>query len=288
VPDPVIHSDATAQQAEDMTNSLTGKVVLITGGARGIGAATARELVSRGASVALLDQDGPAVKETAGELGERAAGFEVDVTDVESLDQAVSAVVAQFGGIDVVVANAGIAGPSAPVATVDPAAFERVIEINLLGVWRTVRAALPHVMERKGYVLVVASVAAALPMPTMAAYGASKAGVHGFGRALRLELAPTGTAAGVAYFGIIDTDMVHDIGGRPGFGRLIASLPGPAGKAIPPSQAADAIVRGIERRSASVYAPGYARALVRGGPLLPLDSLVGRMPAVSALLQGKR
>jgi NAD(P)-dependent dehydrogenase (short-subunit alcohol dehydrogenase family) len=271
-----------------MTNSLNGKVVLITGGARGIGAATARELVRRGAFVALLDQDGPAVKETAGDLGERAAGFEVDVTDAESLDQVVSAVVAQFGGIDVVVANAGIAGPSDPVATVDPAAFERVIEINLLGVFRTIRAALPHVMERKGYALTVASVAAAIPTPTMAAYGASKAGVHSYGRSLRIELAPTGAAAGVAYFGIIDTDMLHDIGSRPGFGRLIASFPGPVGKAIPPSQAADAIVRGIERRSAHVYAPWSARALVRMGPILPLDSLVGRMPAMSAVLQGKR
>jgi NAD(P)-dependent dehydrogenase (short-subunit alcohol dehydrogenase family) len=267
---------------------MNGKVVLITGGARGIGAATARELVRRGAFVALLDQDGPAVKETAGDLGERAAGFEVDVTDVESLDAAVAAVVAQFDGIDVVVANAGIAGPSDPVAMVDPAAFERVIEINLLGVFRTIRAALPHVMERNGYVLAVASVAAEIPTPTMAAYGASKAGVHSFGRSLRIELAPTGTAAGVAYSGIVETDILTDMGSRPGFGRLIASLPGPARKAIPPSQAADAIVRGIERRSARVYAPGFARGLVRMGPLLPLDSLVGRMPEMSAVLQGKR
>jgi NAD(P)-dependent dehydrogenase (short-subunit alcohol dehydrogenase family) len=206
---------------------------------------------------------------------------------VASLEAAFAAVAEQHGGIDVVVANAGIAGPSDPVATVDPAAFERVIDINLLGVWRTVRAGLPYVMTRDGYVLSVASIAAALPMPTMAAYAASKAGVHAFGRTLRIELAPTGTAAGVAYFGIVETDIMRDIESRPGFGRLISSLPGPMGKAIKPSQAADAIVGGIERRSGRVYAPGYARTLVSLGPVLPIDRIVSRVPAIGALLQGK-
>ena len=95
------------------------------------------------------------------------------MTDTDALERAVEATVERFGGIDVVVANAGIA-PMGPVRLIDPAAFERTIEINLLGVWRTVRACLPHVIERRGYVLVVASLAAAVHGPGLAAYAASQ------------------------------------------------------------------------------------------------------------------
>lgn len=269
-----------------MANSWNEKVVLITGAARGIGADTARQLVECGARVALLDRDGAAVKQTAANLGARAAGFEADVTDVASLDEAVRATVERFGGIDAVVANAGISGPTDPVDSVDPAAFEQVIEINLLGVWRTVRAAVPYVIERRGYVLCVASVAAVVPVPMMAAYGASKAGVEAFGRALRIELAPDDVHVGVAYFGHIDTDMVRDL---PGLNQVLADLPGPLGRGLPVEDAASAIVRGIERRSAHVYAPRWVPALLAlRGQLASLDPLLNRLPSLSRLLGGDR
>ena len=272
-----------------MASSVRDKVVLITGGARGIGAETARQLVEGGARVALLDRDGPGVKATATALGERAVGFEADVTDTASLADAVAATVQRFGGIDVVVANAGIAGPTASVASVDPAAFEQVLEINLLGVWKTVRAALPQVVARRGYVLVIASVAAMIPTPTVAAYGMSKAGVESFGRSLRIELAPSGTDVGVAYFGVINTDMARDILTIPALDQLIAALPGKLGAPTPLPEAGAAIVRGINRRAAIVYAPRWVPALIALRGLAPLsDRLLGRMKTMTRMLADTR
>jgi NAD(P)-dependent dehydrogenase (short-subunit alcohol dehydrogenase family) len=270
-----------------MATSVRDKVVLITGGARGIGAETARQLVDGGARVALLDRDGPGVKATAAALGERAVGFEADVTDTASLADAVAATVERFGGIDVVVANAGIAGVSAPVATADPAVFEKVLEVDLLGVWRSVRATLPHVVARKGYVLVVASVAAVIPTPTMAAYGMAKAGAESFGRSLRIELAPAGTAVGVAYFGVIATDMMHDLRASPALDQLVAGLPGPLGRPTPAAAAGAAIMRGIERRAAIVYAPRWVPVLLTlRGQLAPFERVLGRLPGMSRLIAG--
>jgi NAD(P)-dependent dehydrogenase (short-subunit alcohol dehydrogenase family) len=257
-----------------------GRVVLITGGARGIGADAARRLVERGARVALVDRDAAALAGTATALG--VSAFEADVTDRGELEEAVAGTVEQLGGIDVVVANAGISGTPAPVATIDPDEFERVIEINLLGVWRTVRAALPHVIERRGYVLPIASVAAIGPSPLLAAYVASKHGVEGFARSLRMEIAHTGTRVGVGYFGFIDTDMVRDAYAQPAADRLLGSLPRLATKPLPVGRAGKAIVRGIERRSKQVYAPRWVPTASRlrglGGPL---ESLAARHPRMA-------
>jgi NAD(P)-dependent dehydrogenase (short-subunit alcohol dehydrogenase family) len=272
-----------------MASSVRDRVVLITGGARGIGAETARQLVEGGARVALLDRDGPGVKATAAALGERAVGFEADVTDTASLTDAVTATVERFGRIDVVVANAGIAGVSAPVATADPAAFEQVLQVDLLGVWRTVRSVLPQVIACKGYVLVIASVAAVIPTPTMAGYGMAKAGVESFGRSLRIELAPGGTAVGVAYFGVIATDMMHELRESPAIDQLVAGLPGPLGRPTPVAAAGAAIVRGIERRAAIVYAPRWVPVLLAlRGQLAPFERVLGHLPGMSRLIGGTR
>src|SRR4051794_32347855 len=191
-----------------MTWSLDGKTVLITGAARGIGAETARQLRAKGARLALAGLEPELLEQRAAELGGETAFFEADVTDRDAVEAAVAGAVERFGGIDVVIANAGVAS-GGPVAGIDPAAFETVIEVNLLGVWRTVRAALPHVIARGGYVLPIASLAAALHGPMMSAYAASKAGVEAFADSLRTEVRHTGTAVGCAYFSFIDTDMVR-------------------------------------------------------------------------------
>jgi NAD(P)-dependent dehydrogenase (short-subunit alcohol dehydrogenase family) len=258
---------------------IDGRVVLITGGARGIGADAARRLHARGARVALVDRDAAALAATASELG--AAAFEADVTDRDALEQAVAGTVDRFGGIDVVVANAGISGEPAPVTRIDPDEFERVIEVNLLGVWRTVRAALPHVIERRGYVLPIASVAAIGPSPLLAAYVASKHGVEGFARSLRIEIAHTGTRVGVGYFSFIDTDMVREAYARPEAERLLGTLPSLATKPLPVGAAGKAIVRGIERRSNRVYAPFWVPAAsVMRGFGGPLEALAARHPGL--------
>lgn len=140
-------------------SSIRNKVVFITGGARGIGEATARALVAQGAKVVLVDVDQPPLDSLVAELGaQHALGVVGDVVDLPSMEAAAAAGVEKFGGIDVVVANAGIA-PYGSVLGVDPATFRRVIDINVNGVFHTVRATLPSLIERQGYVLVVSSLA---------------------------------------------------------------------------------------------------------------------------------
>jgi len=247
-------------------SSVDGQTVLVTGAARGIGAATARRLHAGGANVALVGLEPAELERVAGELGDRAAWFEADVTDLAALEATVAAVVERFGALDVVVANAGVA-PNGSVASVDPAVFDRTIEVNLLGVFRTVRAALPHVVAARGYVLIVSSASALVHTPLMAAYTASKAGVEAFGDALRGELAPTGAKVGVAYFSFIDTDMVRRSFDRPSTQRA-REMGGPFSRVAPLSAAVDAIERGIARRARHVYAPRSV------GPMLWLRSLL--------------
>jgi NAD(P)-dependent dehydrogenase (short-subunit alcohol dehydrogenase family) len=197
--------------------SLPGNVVLITGAARGIGAESARHLAAAGARVALVGLEPEQLERVAADCGPDAIWIEADVTDPEALERAVAATVERFGGIDVVIANAGVAA-AGTVRHIDPAAFDRTIEINVLGVWRTVRAALPHVIDRRGYVLVVSSFAAVAYAPGMAPYTASKAAVEAFSNALRLEVRHLGVDVGVAYFSWIATDMVAGGDAHPAFG----------------------------------------------------------------------
>jgi NAD(P)-dependent dehydrogenase (short-subunit alcohol dehydrogenase family) len=247
-----------------------GKVVLITGAARGIGAEAARQLYAKGAHVSLVGLEPELLEQRVGELGPRAAWFEADVTDVDALTRAVEATAERFGGIDIVIANAGI-GPVGTVATIDPAVFERTIEINLLGVWRTVRATLPYVIERRGYVLPIASLAAALHMPLMAHYAATKAGVEAFADSLRGEVAHTGTKVGVAYFSFIDTDMVRDSFEQSPTKLMRESTPGPVRSVTSVEEAGRAIVRAIERRARKAYAPRWVPIpLALRGILQPL------------------
>jgi NAD(P)-dependent dehydrogenase (short-subunit alcohol dehydrogenase family) len=247
-----------------------GKTVLITGPARGIGAEAARQLYAKGAHVSLVGLEPELLEQRADELGPRAAWFEADVTDVDALGRAVDATVERFGGIDVVIANAGIA-PIGTVRTIDPPDFERTIEINLLGVWRTVRTTLPHVIERRGYVLPIASVAAALHLPLMAHYAATKAGVEAFANSLRGEIAHTGTKVGVAYFSFIDTDMVRGSLETSPAKIMRENTPGPVRSIASVEDAGRAIVRAVEGRKRKAYAPRWVPIpLALRGILQPL------------------
>jgi NAD(P)-dependent dehydrogenase (short-subunit alcohol dehydrogenase family) len=244
-----------------MTWDLRGKTVLITGAARGIGAETARRAAAAGANVALVGLEPEELGRVAEQCGSNAAAFECDVTDWDALERAVGGAVERFGGIDVVMANAGIA-PAGMTRSIDPRAFERTIEINLLGVWRTVRTCLPHVIERRGYVLVVASLAAALHGPGMSAYSAAKAGAEAFADSLRVEVKRLGVDVGVAYFGFIDTDMVRGADAHPAIGHLRQDRGGPFGKTYPVSAVGKAVVEGMQKRSRWVVVPGWVRSLL--------------------------
>ena len=238
-----------------------GKTVFITGAARGLGAETARRVAARGANVALVGLEPEELERVAAQCGANAAWFECDVTDTEALERAVDGTVERFGGIDVVVANAGIA-PMGMTRSMDPVAFERTIEINLLGAWRTVRACLPHVIERQGYVYITASMAAAGHAPGMAAYAASKAGVEAFGDSLRAEVKHLGVDVGVGYFGFIDTDMVRGADAHPATAAIRERMTGPLSKTYPLSKAGKAIADGIEGRSRWIVVPPWARVMI--------------------------
>jgi NAD(P)-dependent dehydrogenase (short-subunit alcohol dehydrogenase family) len=235
--------------------------ILITGAARGIGADTARRLAAKGHRLALLGLEPELLSEVAGDHFWR----EVDVTDRDALTEAVDEAAAALGGLDVVIANAGIAS-AGMFASSDDDEWERVIAINLVGVRRTLKAALPHVKASRGYLLPVASVAAIVHAPLMTAYCATKAGVEAMANGLRAEVAHHGVDVGVAYFSWIDTEMVRGADERPPFAELRSSLKGPFAKTYPVGDAAAAIVRGVEGRSRIVTAPGWVRWLlpVRG------------------------
>lgn len=258
------------------TRPISGQVVFVTGAARGIGAAAARQLAARGAKVALVGLEPEELAQVAAQCGPDAAWFEADVTDAAALERAVQGTVERFGGIDVVIANAGIA-TGGTVRTIDPAAWERVVEVNLLGSWRTVRATLPHVIERRGYVLQVASVAAIAHAPFMSAYCASKAGVEAFADCLRTEVAHLGVDVGVAYFSWIDTDMVRGADERPGIGTMRKRIAGPMSRTYPLSDVAEAVADGVERRARHVVVPRWVKAmLLLRGPLATLADRQGR------------
>lgn len=248
--------------------NVAGRTVLITGAARGIGAESARRLAARGANVALVGLEAEQLEGVASQCGAQGQAFEADVTDRAQFGDAVEGAVERFGGIDVVMANAGIGG-GGPVRHTDPAAFERVIEVNLLGVYRTVHACLPHVIARRGYVLVVASLAAIVHGPGMASYTASKAGAEAFADSLRSEVKYLGVDVGVGYFSWIDTDLVRGADAHPAYGGLRSKLPKPAARTYPVSDVGDAVLDGIARRRRAVVVPGWVRAAIALRGILP-------------------
>src|SRR6266516_3903944 len=247
--------------------SLNGKVVLITGAARGIGAATARLAAARGARLSLVGFEPEELERVAADCGPETAWFAADITDSDALETAVSGTVERLGGLDAVLANAGIA-VGGMVRTLPPGAFEKVVDVNLIGAYRTVRACLPAIIERRGYVLGVASIAAAAHPPGMASYAASKSGVEGFLNAFRQESAHLGVEVGVAYFPWLATDLVSGADEHPAFAFFRSKLRSPFNKTYPVEIAAEALVRGLGRRSKRVAAPGWVRgALIARGLL---------------------
>jgi NAD(P)-dependent dehydrogenase (short-subunit alcohol dehydrogenase family) len=237
---------------------LNGKVALVTGAARGIGYETARQIHLRGASVAVVDLDPEQAREAAERIGPRAIGIGADVTDSAAIMQAVAETVERFGGLDLAVANAGIAQANvATVRGIGAEEWERVFEVDLLGVWRTVRAVLPQIVERQGHVVVTGSIYSWANGVLNSPYAVAKAGVEALGRGLRAELMPLGASAGVVYYGWVDTKLVKDGFDRKHSDRMQQNVPAWLLKRIQPDEAGAATVRGIERRAPRTFAPKW-------------------------------
>lgn len=266
--------------------SVDNKVALVTGAAGGIGFEVAAQLADRGAMVALVDLDPTATEAAAARIGERAIGLGADVTDAAAMQDVVDRVVAVFGRLDIVVANAGIAPKVATVRTMDTTLFEKVLEVNQLGVYRTVLPALPHVIANQGHVVCTASIYAFLNGVLLAPYAMSKSSVESFGRSLRGELAQHGATAGVAYFGFIDTKMT-----REGFAddiadRFLATFPKFLMRKMTPAFAGKSVVAGIEGRKPRTIAPKFwtVYSVLRGLLNPVLDRRTERNAAIQAVL----
>lgn len=238
-------------------SGLRGSRILITGAARGIGAALAERLASHGARLALIGLEPEALSAVAQRCGEGTFTAECDVSDSEQVGRAIDAAAEALGGLDVVVANAGIA-TGGPLRSQDLRSWERVIEINLLGVMYTDRAALPHLERSRGYVLNIASTAAVLRGPGMTAYCAAKAGVEALSDCLRVEENMFGVQVGVAYFLFLDTDMVND-GERemPLLQRVKTEMPSVLSRTYPLPPAIDEVVAAIAERRRRVSYPRW-------------------------------
>jgi NAD(P)-dependent dehydrogenase (short-subunit alcohol dehydrogenase family) len=238
--------------------SWTGKVVFITGAAGGVGAEVAQRMHGKGATLVLVDLDETPLKALAVRLGEdRVMTAIADVRDLAAMQTAAEKAVDRFGGIDVVIANAGIATYGS-VLQVDPEAFRTLIDVNVVGVFNTVRAALPAVINRSGYVLIVSSAAAFIAMPGMAPYDASKAAVEHFATALRIEVAHLGVDVGSAHMSWIDTPLVQDArSDLSTFREVLGLLPGRASKTTTVEKCGEAFVKGIEGRKRRIHCPRW-------------------------------
>jgi len=190
---------------------LEDKTALVTGGGRGIGRAIALEFAREGADVAInYRRDREAAEKTAAEvrtLGRRVVVLQADVSDREAVEAMVAEAVGFLGGLDIVVANAGVAARVAPVAGVDPAEWRRVLATDLDGAFWTARAAVPHVVARRGVLLFISSIGADLAGAGGAPYHVAKAGVNALMKVLAKEVAPAGVRVNSIAPGVVRSEM---------------------------------------------------------------------------------
>ena len=240
------------------SSPLSGRTVVVTGAARGLGAAMACAMAGRGARVALLGHEKALLQAVAAALPGPALAVEADVTDPDALAAAAHTVRTRLGRPSAVVANAGIA-EGGPFLASTANAWSRVVEVNLIGSAHTARAFLPDLLDTAGYFLQVTSLAAIGAAPLMSAYCASKAGAEAFAHSLRAEVAHRGVGVGIAYLNWTDTDMIRDADRYAVLRELRTAMPGPASRVHPVETVAARLVRGLERRRTAVYAPAWLR-----------------------------
>lgn len=267
---------------------LAGKVVLITGGTGGLGSATARTLLSRGARVGIVDLR-PDTPEIAAHISSsHAVGFTADVRDRGALDDAVTHLCERFGRVDVVIANAGVMGQGSTLRATPAPAIDKVLAVNINGVVNTVNAATEQIIANQGQVVLISSVFAFLNGMGAIPYAMSKAAVEQLGRGLRVELARHGASATTAYFSLIQTDMIRNgVDADPAITEMLArTSPGPLLKRLRPDQAAKAVVQAIEHRAPRVIRPArWAPLSVLRGVINPvIDGRLTRDRVLHAIL----
>lgn len=238
---------------ERSDRSIAGKVALVTGGGRGLGAATARSLTAAGARVFVVDLHRPAAGEA---IDERVTYLVGDVTDLGDMTRAVETVVRDAGRLDIVIANAGVLGRGATLRASSTSLVDRLFDVNIGGALNTVRAALAALIENRGRLVLISSVFAFVNGAGAIPYAMSKAAVEQLGRGLRVELAAHGVSVTTAYFAVINTDMTRQgLDEDPVAQALLDTQPRFLRKRISPEEAATAIVEGLRRRDVQVFRP---------------------------------
>jgi NADP-dependent 3-hydroxy acid dehydrogenase YdfG len=246
--------------------SLVGKVVAITGGARGIGRATAAALISQGAHVAIGDVDLALAQRAATELGEGTVALPLDVTDRASFEAFLTAAESRLGPLDVLINNAGIM-PVGPFADESDATARRLVEINLHGVIIGSKLALARfVPRRRGHLVNVASTAGKLGFPGGATYCATKHAVVGLSEAIRAEVRDQGIDVSIVMPVVVNTELGSGLGEARGF------------KPVQPEDVANEIVAALQTGRVDVYVPPRVAGIMRTQPLLPrrVADAVGR------------
>ncbi len=237
---------------------IPGKVVAITGAARGIGKATARALIARGAKVAIGDVDIALATQTAQELGGGTIALLLDVTDRTSVDAFVEQTEEQLGPIDVFINNAGIM-PTTWFLEEDEASIQRQFSINVMGPINGMRSVIPRMLDRgRGHVINVASSAGKFPVPGIATYCGTKHAVVGITGAMRGELKDTPVDVSVVMPVIVRTELTDGVPDTRGV------------KALQPEDVADAIVEAIETRRYEVWCPKSTQAIYKTTAIMPM------------------
>ncbi len=237
--------------------SLVGHVVAITGGARGIGAATAAALIARGARVAIGDLDAALAQQTAERLGSETVALPLDVTDRDSFTKFLDEVEGRLGPLDVLINNAGIM-PVGPFLQESDATAERLVDINVHGVIFGSKLALERFIPRnRGHLVNIASIVGKMASPHLATYVATKHAVVGLTEALRLELVDTDIGLTVVMPVGVNTELYSGVEPLRGI------------KTPEPEEVAEAIVEALQTSRYEVYVPKRMNAFVRMSALLP-------------------
>jgi 3-oxoacyl-[acyl-carrier protein] reductase len=220
-----------------------GKVALVTGAGSGMGRASAQRLAAEGASVIVTDLDGDAAAETAEPFGDRGLAAALDVTDEQSVAAGVAQGLERFGALDLVHANAGVAQHVTPLEQLDPATWRQVIDVNLTGVYLTIRAAVAELKRARGAIVVTSSVSSMRTRDGLAAYIASKSGVNGLVRALAFELAPDRVRINAVLPGPVQTPLLLSLGMGESDEETVAMAEAgiPLGQLIAPERVAAAV-----------------------------------------------